>query len=231
MWPKGSVCWSHWWMSSVSTHFAGQKFHWEVGKCYPTPKCSHVLLRRGLSLYSYRTSAPEASKSVFFFIKDVTPVSFDFLIWARSTLMHTLFVCLPRQDSDPCLPATLMIITGCSVEEARTWMVLSTQSEDSVPISQTTWVVMHHQKAGRLVWAAPCKFTCLAVGWKYCFIEPVRLEVKSDPKLLHSNAYFTLFWTIWRVLLLLFPLKTWGDVGPVLKFPFGLVFLGGRGEC
>lgn len=53
-------------------------------------------------------------------------------------------------------------------------------------------MVMYHKKAGRLVLAVPCKFTCLADVWKYQFIEPDRLERKSNSKLLHFNIRYNL---------------------------------------
>lgn len=81
------------------------------------------------------------------------------------------------------------------------------QSEDPVPFFKVTWVVMYYKKGGRLVLAVPCKFTCHAVGWKYWFIEPARLERNSNSKLLHFNLYVKickLFLTDMTFLLLFF---------------------------
>lgn len=98
------------------------------------------------------------------------------------------------------------------------------QSEDPVPFFEVTWMVMYYKKAGRLVLAVLCEFTCRAVGWKYWFIEPARLEKNTNSKLLHFNLHVIICKLFLRYdiftdnfSLTVFIVNFWGNVGPQLS--------------
>lgn len=58
-------------MNSVSVHFAGQNFPYKISKCYLNSSVPILFLRGGMSVYSYRISAPKTYKNIFLLIGDV----------------------------------------------------------------------------------------------------------------------------------------------------------------